>query len=151
MSEPENELVKHYDKTYDLTYKLWEQRNRLFLILVGVIGAATLLTYRAPETDSLLVDLVAKSVGVSDNEKRVEQLRTGFPFAVLQSILLLVIFYLMVNLFHRALYVLRNYAYLGALEVEIRNDLKVNEGSIAFTRESTFYWDKRPSSGVTWT
>ncbi|MGZ8880430.1 MAG: hypothetical protein ACXW1N_08970 [Halobacteriota archaeon] len=144
MPESQSELVGHYQKTYELTYELWAQRNRTFLVLIAVIGAATLLTYRAPDTNSLLVDIVANTVGVSDNKERVDEMRRSFPFALLQSVLLLVVFYLMVNLFHRSLYVLRNYAYLGALEKEIRSSLGMTPNDVAFTRESSFYWVKRP-------
>jgi hypothetical protein len=32
-------LVAHYQKTYELTYRLWEQRNRTFLFLLGAVSA----------------------------------------------------------------------------------------------------------------
>jgi hypothetical protein len=142
MADPAELLSEHYQKTYELTYELWRQRNRTFLILVGVIGAATLLTFDIPGTQSLLVDFVAKVAGVT-GESRVQELRQSFPYGVLQSILLLVVFYLMVNLHHRALYILRNYRYLGALESEIRQQLGLPDGTVAFTRESSFYWGSR--------
>jgi hypothetical protein len=49
----------------------------------------------------------------------------------------------MVNLYHRSRYVLRNYAYLGFLEREIRQQLALPENSVAFTREGDFYWNER--------
>lgn len=136
-------VVEHYQKTYELTYEFWKQRNRIFLILIGVIGIATLLTFSPREANSLLVDWIAKLLNVTDAE-RIEELHKSFPFGLLQSILLIVIFYLMVNLYHRALYVLRNYQYLGALEFEIRKYLSVQEDTVSFTRESSFYWKNRP-------
>ena len=39
-------LAEHYQKTYELTYEFWKQRNRTFILLIGVIGVATLLTFR---------------------------------------------------------------------------------------------------------
>jgi hypothetical protein len=110
-------LVDHHQKTYELTFEMWKQRNRTFLISV-----ATLFTFGVPVANSLLVDLVANSVGLSD-EKRIIQLRSSFPFGLLQSALLIAVFYLMVNLYHRALYVLRNYSYLSKVEDEIRQHL----------------------------
>ena len=77
MSNTANILVDHYQKTYELTFEMWKQRNRTFLILLAIISVATLLTFRAPEANSLLVDLVAKLVGLSD-AKRIEQLRSSF-------------------------------------------------------------------------
>jgi len=112
---------------------------------------ATLLTYRPTDTNPLLVDWVTDFLGI-DDENRIKELRQSFPFAIVQGVLLTVVFYLMVNLFHRALYVLRNYAYLGALEDEIRDSMRLNTTSVAFTRESTFYWHDRPRllSTVKW-
>jgi hypothetical protein len=69
--------------------------------------------------------------------------QSGFPFGILQAIFLFVIFYLTVNLYHRARYVLRNYAYLGRLEKEIRQQLALPVTYVAFTRESSFYWGSR--------
>lgn len=141
-------LVEHYQKTFELTYKLWQQRNRTFLLLLAVIAAATLLSFRTPLGDTLLASWIANSAGLTE-ETEIAALRKSFPYELLQTILLIVIFYLMVNLYHRAVYVLRNYRYLGSLESEIRDHLKLGENSVSFTRESTFYWDQRSAlSGV---
>jgi len=145
-------LAEHYQKTYDLTYRLWQQRNRTFLLLIAVIAVGTILTYRPTDANPLIVAWVAKLLDINESE-HINELRRSFPFALLQSILLTVIFYLMVNLFHRALYVLRNYAYLGALEKEIRSTLLLSDDdSVAFTRESSFYWKYHPwlLSTVNW-
>ena len=138
MDKPEL-LVQHYQDTYQLTYQLWQQRNRLFLTLLGVVALASLLTY-APETNSILLSWIGKAVGITDHNK----LTAGIPFALMQAVVLAVVFYLMVNLFHRALYILRNYRYLGALESEIREALQLKEADHAFMRESRFYWFDRP-------
>jgi hypothetical protein len=135
-------LAEHYQKTYELTFELWKQCNQTFLILIGVIGGATLLTFSPGKTEPLLVLWLAKALGVTD-EHKIQQLAIGFPFGLLQSLLLIVIFYLMVNLYHRSLYVLRNYRYLAQLEHEIRADLALPPDSIAFTREGGFYWSDR--------
>lgn len=138
-------LAEHYQKTNELTFEMWTQRNRTFLILLGVIGAATLLNFGTPAANSFLVDLVARMLEISGSA-RMEDLRKSFPFGILQSILLFVVFYLMVNLYHRALYVLRSYHYLGGLEKEIRRHLQLAEEDIAFTREGTYYWGQRPKA-----
>lgn len=132
-------LVQHYQDTYQLTYQLWQQRNRLFLTLLGVVALASLLTY-APETNSILLSWIGKAVGITDQDK----LTASIPFALMHAAFLAVVFYLMVNLFHRALYILRNYRYLGMLESEIREALKLKDADHAFTRESRFYWANRP-------
>lgn len=142
MSETAKILAEHYQKSYELAHDLWKQRNRLFLMLLGFIGVATLLTFQVPESQSLLVDFIAKTLGISD-PARIDELRGSFPFGILQSILLFVVFYLMVNLHHRALYVLRSYLYLGILEEEIRKELNMPDDSLGFTREGKFYWMSR--------
>src|SRR5712692_6154591 len=151
MSDTTEILANHYQRTFELTYELWKQRNRTFLALVSVIGAGTLLTFRAAQANPLLVYWIAKLLGLSDKDS-IAALGKSFPFGLLQSLLLIVVFYLMVNLYHRALYVLRNYRYLGALEREIRKQLGLEAESCSFTRESSFYWSDRPPllGGVKW-
>jgi hypothetical protein len=135
-------LTEHYQKTYELTYELWKQRNITFLVLLGVIGIATLLTFGPAQTNPLLIAWIAKVLGITERAE-IAELRSSFPFAILQSLLLIVVFYLMVNLYHRALYILRNYRYLGELEREIRDHLQLSKDSVSFTRESSFYWGDR--------
>ena len=134
-------LVSHYQKTYELTYALWQGRNKTFLILLGAIGVATFVMFPALGARSILFLYVRHSLGLSEAE--LQAVQNGFPFSILQTIFLFVIFYLMVNLYHRSRYVLRNYAYLGYLEREIRQHLGLAASSFAFTRESKFYWDER--------
>jgi hypothetical protein len=131
-------LIDHYQKTYELTYALWKGRNKTFLFLLGAVGLATLVTFPALGTRSILFLYLGHSLGLE--QKDVGTLQSGFPFGVLQAIFLSVIFYLTVNLYHRARYVLRNYAYLSALETEIRQRLYLTSPSVAFTREGSFYW-----------
>jgi hypothetical protein len=135
-------LTDHYQKTYELTYELWKQRNATFLILLAVIGAATLLMFSPAQTNPLLIAWIAKTLGISESA-RISELQKSFPFTILESLFLIAVFYLIVNLYHRALYVLRNYRYLGMLEREIRERLNLPANSVLFTRESTFYWRER--------
>jgi hypothetical protein len=145
MDEVTKVLIEHYQKTYELTYSLWQQRNSAFLILMGVIGLAALLTFQSAQAQPLLVDFIAHFVGIKDSE-RLNELRAGFPFRLMNEIVLAVIFYLVVNLNHRANYVLRNYKYLARLEHDIRKRSEMSD-SVAFTRESTFYWQARSPLG----
>jgi hypothetical protein len=126
-----------------LTLSSWEQRNRTFLLLLAVVGGAALLTYKVPVAASLLADLVAKLSGIEDVGQRTE-LRNSFPYGLIQSILLMVVFYLTVSLYHRTTFILRSYRYLERMEEEIRAALDLPDTSIAFTREGTFYWRYRP-------
>jgi hypothetical protein len=44
MQEGANVVAEHYQKTYELTLQMWEQRNTTLLYLIAVVGAAALLT-----------------------------------------------------------------------------------------------------------
>jgi hypothetical protein len=136
-------LVGHYEKTYEITLKVWEQRNRTFLILLVVVGAATLITFNVPEAQPLLADLIAKVLAINEST-RIDALRTSLPYGLIQSILLMVILYLMVIVYSRTTFIIRNYWYLDAVEKEIREGLELPDESIAFSREGSFYKEHRP-------
>lgn len=131
-------VAEHYQKTYELTLQMWEQRNTTFLLLLAVVGAAALLTFNVPQAEPLLVDIVAKIVGISD-ASRLKELRQSFPYGIIQSILLMIVLYLMVILYHRTAFIRRCYFYLGGIEPELKLGLGLPQEAVAFTRESTFY------------
>lgn len=133
-----NVLTEHYQRSYEVTYKLWRQRNRIFLILLAVIAVAALMTVSPSGAHPLLLDYLLKSLGVTDPAE-VASMQRSFPFQLVDSIVLLGVFYTMVNLYHRASSVLRGYAYLAAMEIEIRGRLGLDAKSLSFTREGGFY------------
>lgn len=138
-------LVKHYQNIHELTYRFREQRNKTFVILLVILGIVTLLALRVPQTDSLLIDIIAKIAG----SKRTAELRSSFPFAILQSILMVAILNLIIDLHNLNLRVNRNFQYLGGLENEIRTQLELGGESTFFTLEGKFYdrhW--KPSLGM---
>lgn len=143
MTEGIDLLAEHYEKTYETTLKVWEQRNRTFLILLAVVGVATLLTFNVPQAQPLLVDLIAKVLAIKDTA-RIAALRVSLPYGLIQSILLMVIVYLMVILYHRTTFILRNYQYLDSVEKEIREGLKFPDDKVAFSREGSFYKEHKP-------
>ena len=70
-------LADHYHRSADSTSRRWQERNRQFLLLIGALGLAVLLTANANDTDSLLIGLLAKFTGVGETE--VAKLRESFP------------------------------------------------------------------------
>ncbi len=136
-------LAEHYQKTFELTLTLWEQRNRTFLILLFVIGLGTFLTFNVNQAEPLLVDFIAKIFNVED-KTRLDELRGSFPYGLIQSVILMVVLYLFVQLYHRTITITRNYRYLGSMEAEIRAFLELDQEKVSFTRESTFYWEQSP-------
>src|SRR5215208_7399632 len=125
-------LTEHYQKTFELTYATWKERNGLFVYLVLVAGVGLLVVLQVPEANTLLVDAVIKLLGITD-ANRIAELHKDFPLEIILSIILIIIFYLMQRLYSTSLSVLRNYAYLAALEVEIRQNLALPKDSISFT------------------
>lgn len=136
-------LATHYQNKYELTHELWTQRNSSFLFLLAAIGIGAVLIFGTQDTNSLIIYGIASLLGISD-AARIDAMQRSFPFALLQTIVLIVVYYLMVNLYHRTVSVFRLYRYMGELEREIRQGLELPVTSFAFTRESTFYWHKRP-------
>ena len=143
MREGTNLLVEHYHKTFEVVLSVWEQRNRTFLILLAVVGAATLLTFNVPQAQPLLVDLLAKLLSL-ESEQRRQELRTSLPYGLLQTILLMVVLYLTLILYHRTAFISRTYRYLESLEAEIRTGLEIPNECVAFSREGKYYWSRRP-------
>ncbi|MDE1480156.1 hypothetical protein [Xenorhabdus bovienii] len=131
-------LVEHYHKTYDLTFSIWESRNRTLLILLAVVGFSTLLTFNVSEAQPLLVDIIAKLCGITDT-MRIGELRQSFPYGIIQSIFIIIVFYLMLNLYHKTSFIRRSYRYLSGVEVDIRAALNLSASSVSFTREGEFY------------
>lgn len=135
-------LTTHYQKTFEVAYEYWKERNKLFVFLVLTAGIGLMLILRVPTADTLIVDAIAKLLDITDEAHKTE-LYTVFPFDILLSGVMVVLFYLMQRLYSTNLSVMRNYMYLGAVEKEIRAHLHLPSDSVSFTREGDFYWGKR--------
>jgi len=135
-------LADHYQKTFEVAYDTWKERNKIFVYLVLVASVGLMLLLRVPTANDLLVDAIAKFLNITDPIRKAD-LKSGFPFDILLSAILVVMFYLMQRLYSTNLSVMRNYLYLGALEQDIKPHLGLPSGSIAFTREGGFYWSSR--------
>lgn len=135
-------LATHYQKTFEVAHDYWKERNRLFLSLVIAAGIGLLILLRVPEADRLFVDVVAKFLEIDDPTRKA-QLYSTFPFDLVLSMILIVLFYLMQRLYSTNLSLMRNYIYLGAVEGELRSNLNLTSDSVSFTREGKFYWKRR--------
>ena len=138
-------LAEHYQKTFELSYELWKQRNRLYFVLLALVGVAVLLTFQVPQAHSLLIDWLTHLLGIT-GEKRITELRDGFPFALLNGILGLTILYVQLLLYQYSRLYSHDVSYLKRLETELRHRLQQNDSyqkSMAFTRESVGLGDGR--------
>jgi hypothetical protein len=103
-----------------------------------VVGVAAALTFDIQETQPFLIDVIAKFAGITD-QARLNELRKSFPYNLIQTILMMIILYLMVILYHRTSFIRRCYAYLDAIEPELKSGLGLDPVAVAFTREGSFY------------
>jgi hypothetical protein len=145
-------LAEHYQKSFEVAYEMWKQRNRLFLWLLGLVSVAVLLTFQAPQANPLLVNWIAKLVGVTEAVE-IEEIEKGFPFALLHSALGFAIFYAMVNVYQHSRIIRQSNSYLPRLEIELRKELGLRKESVFFTRESGYNTGERFKDGafIAWT
>ncbi|MFZ1104225.1 MAG: hypothetical protein WAN86_15505 [Hyphomicrobiaceae bacterium] len=133
-------LTEHYQRTVDLVSRAWVRRNRQFIILIAVLAAAVLVAFSrqliAPLLEALIVDQLPKLP-----DPAAGRLRAFLPLAsdLLLALLVVAIFYLMASLCHGSGMIINSYVYLGMLEREVRAELKLGKGQIAFTREGPFF------------
>lgn len=130
-------LADHYHRASESASQRWQERNRQFLLLVGVLALAVLLTANHKETDSLVIAFLAKLAGVKEME--VDKLKESFPYVVLHGLLVVLVFYFMTDVFRLNANIIRNYAYLRGLEREIRDELGIAADEIGFSKEGEFY------------
>ena len=135
-------LAGHYQKTFEVAYEYWKERNRQFVILVLTAVIGLLMIQRGALVNELLVKYIVKYFALTD-QTLIGEISKAIPFNLLLSGVLVTMFYFMQRLYSTNLSVMRNYLYLGALEEEIRKHLGLPTGSVAFTREGSFYWGRR--------
>lgn len=130
-------LVEHYQKTYEVTYELWNARNRQFPTLAAVIGGGTFLAFRVPGATSLFVAVIGGLVKLDPATQ--QSLQSGVTYQILQTVLLVVVFHMLLDLYRHTQDITRNYQYMAGMEAEIRQALGFSADKIAFTREDVFY------------
>jgi hypothetical protein len=127
-------VSEHYQKTFEFTYQAWELRNKTFLTFIGAIAVAVLFVFDTDTTRALALTAIAK-ITTADTDT----LKMSVAYKLLENLLSIVVFYLMMMLYHRTRYVARASVYLKHLEEEIRRSLGIEGTSLVFARESTFY------------
>ena len=133
-------IAEHYQKTFEFTYDYWKERNKNFLILLGIIGVEILLINRENAgLNHIALEIYATYIKRCPVPS--ESPEAGFPFNLLISILIVVIFYLIIQIYQKTSYINRSYQYLKDVEGEIVQVLKKDNSSnlTAFTREGNFY------------
>jgi hypothetical protein len=127
-------LADHFQKTFEFNHSRWEERNKNFLVLLGVTGVELLLIYRTDGVLRVIADFYSNFL----KDKSPEDIANGFPFNLLISILLVVILYLMIQIYHRTSHINSTYGYLEKVEGELRDTLEITTGH-SLTREGDYY------------
>jgi hypothetical protein len=130
-------LADHYHRAAEQASARWQERNRQFLFLVGVLALAVLMTAKQGQTDTFFLYIVGKLAGVPDTD--VAKVRESFPYVVLHGLLVVLVFYFMTDVFRLNANIIRNYAYLRGLERDLRDELAMHPASTAFSKETDFY------------
>lgn len=142
-------LTSHYQKTFDLTLRFWDRRNQLFLILVSVLAVAALLTLVQTRAVAFLYKWLGEIGAMGKEAAAWERADVELAVKMLIAFLVVAVFYLMANLYHRSTTILNYYTYLAQLEIEIRDELRIEADKHAFSRESTFYRERgQPTSSI---
>jgi hypothetical protein len=144
-------MIDHYQKSYELAERRWGDRNRLLLVLLGLLPAAAFLSVvQGPLVQVLgavssdeLAPLVGKLIGISNQDfARVAisllLYNAALVFDMLAIFVLLAVFYLMTRFFQISEQISVDYLYVGLLEHDIRKELQFRQ-EVAFTREGQFY------------
>lgn len=133
-------LTAHYQMTVEIVSRAWVRRNRQFLILIAVLAAAVLIAFSRQLIAPILQAFITGQVPRLPDHTA-DRLQTFLPLAsnLLQGLLVVAIFYLMASLCHGSGMIINGYVYLGMLEREVRAELGLGKGKIAFTREGPFF------------
>jgi hypothetical protein len=135
-------LVEHYQKTFELALRFWERRNSLFLILIAVLALAAILSVLEQPITTILTEALQRQLGGDQiNGTIKDQIKEGMPqaFNLTIAALVVAIFYLTANLYHRTGSIMSLYVYLAHLENSIRHELEISGAEHAFSREGDFY------------
>lgn len=130
-------LVEHYQKTYELTYEMWRERNRLFPTLAAVIGGAMILAFHVPQAESLFAAILGSLLRLDTTGQ--QAIQQGLSYQILQTVLMVVVFHLVLDLYRHNQDITRNYKYLAGMEAEIRQTMGFGADRVAFSREDVFY------------
>ncbi len=134
-------LVEDYRIAKDSNAETWKERNRNFIILVICCGLYVLISFRDSEITQLLNAILRKYV---ESEKQTNTDVVSLPFTLLQVALMIVILYLVINIYHRTRGIFRNFIYLNKLELTIHDKLKLGDAT-GFGRENSYYQNDLPS------
>ena len=123
-------LYDHYKETFSLSKEAQVRRNKSFIVLCILEAFSFLLLIRPEKAFELILEGIHKELDMT----------LQLSNTIIQTLLWLLIVYVMIRYIQDMLYVERQYAYLDSLEKEISNLGSVN----IFAREGANYQKDYP-------
>lgn len=123
-------LYDHYKETFSLSKEAQVRRNKSFIVLCILEAFSFLLLIRPEKAFELILEGIHKELDMT----------LQLSNTIIQTLLCLLIVYVMIRYIQDMLYVERQYAYLDSLEKEISNLGSVN----IFAREGANYQKDYP-------
>lgn len=128
--EPVELLYDHYKETFDLSKKAQNRRNKSFIGLCILEALSFLILIRPDKVFELILSGINKELDTT----------LAIGNTILQTLLWLLITYVLIRYIQDVLYVERQYIYLDKLEKEISRYISVD----AFAREGDNYQKNYP-------
>lgn len=123
-------LYDHYKETFSLSKEAQARRNKSFIVLCILEAFSFLLLIRPEKAFELILEGIHKELNMT----------LQLSNTIIQTLLWLLIVYVMIRYIQDVLYVERQYIYLDSLEKEISNLGSVN----IFAREGVNYQKDYP-------
>lgn len=123
-------LYDHYKETYNLSKEAQSRRNKSFLVLCVLEAFSFLILIRPEKALELFLNRINNEFGAT----------MEISNTIVQTLLWLIITYVMIRYVQDTLYVERQYLYLSQLETTISKDLN---GKV-FSREGDSYLNDYP-------
>jgi len=123
-------LYDHYKETFGLSKEAQVRRNKNFIILCILEAFSFLLLIRPEQAFKLILEGINNELGMT----------LQLSNTIIQTLLWILIAYVMIRYIQDMLYVERQYIYLGKLEEKISSII----GGNIFTRESDNYLEQFP-------
>lgn len=123
-------LYDHYKETFSLSKEAQVRRNKSFIVLCILEAISFLLLVKPEQTYELILNGINKELDVA----------VQLSYTIIQTLLWLIIAYVMIRYIQDMLYVERQYIYLETLEKQISLAVSIN----VFKREGENYQKDYP-------
>ena len=122
-------LYDHYKDTCEIQRNNLELRNKLFVYVVILLGLLILLAFKPDTVGGMLVAIIKGEFGIDISPS----------FAIIQSLLWVLLLYASIRYYQSTIYIERTYEYIHRIEDRIEK-----EANLRFDREGGHYLKDYP-------